>query len=425
MTYRTQWWVGFLLMGLAIAAGAAWLTTSRGGSDKKTTGHASLAPPTFDEAIQEASNYLASHCDERGRFTYLVNLDPKIHVVPQYNIIRHAGAVHALALSQRRHPNAETRKALLRAAGFLRRAAVGPVPGETDMITVWSTPEIDGQSSPTDSKLGGAGLGLAALASVEQVVPGTASLEELRGLGRFLTFMQKRDGSFYYAYEPGSVGRNNFGQCLYYPGEAALGLMMLYEMDPQPIWLEAAARAMAYLARLRRGDDVVEPDHWALLATARLWPVCDRCNPPLPREMLLEHAKQICRRMLDDRPDWSKETVRWGCLTHDGRTCPTATRVEGLAAALTFLPDEEAALREEIRRAVGPAVEFLRRSQIRQGPCRGGIPGVVARDKPWAGLLEKPGETTEIRVDYVQHALGGMIEWEKRVGQAVPDNSNP
>ena len=65
--------------------------------------------------------------------------------------------------------------------------------------------------------------------------------------------MQKEDGSFYSKFYPHHGGKNDQWTSLYYPGEAALGLLMLYEKDPDPLWLQTAANAIAYLARLRAG----------------------------------------------------------------------------------------------------------------------------------------------------------------------------
>ncbi|MBN1588853.1 MAG: hypothetical protein JW888_05005, partial [Pirellulales bacterium] len=247
----------------SLATAALWL--QRQGRDRKET----VNQPTLDEAIRDASGYLVRQCNERGRFVYRVNLDPEVPVRPAYNIVRHAGTIYALAASQRRSPGNEKLEALRRAVGFMRREAIGTLPGQPDMLAVWSRPEINGIEASVDAKLGGTGLGLVALLSVEQIEPGTISLEELRALGRFLVFMQKADGSFYSKFDLARRGRDDRWTSLYYPGEAALGLLMLYEKDPQPIWLETAARAIAYLARMRQGAKAVEPDHWALLATAR------------------------------------------------------------------------------------------------------------------------------------------------------------
>ena len=98
-------------------------------------------------------------------------------------------------------------------------------------------------------------------------------------------------------------GRDDSWTSLYYPGEAALGLLMLYEKDPSLIWLQAAADSIAYLARMREGKKLVEADHWALLATAKLLPLYDRCRPPLPKKAIERHAAQICESILKGKPD--------------------------------------------------------------------------------------------------------------------------
>jgi hypothetical protein len=105
-----------------------------------------------------------------------------------------------------------------------------------------------------------------------------------------------------------------------------------------------------------------------------------------------------------------------GCFTPDGRTCPTATRVEGLTAAMAFLPDSEAALRAQIQQAAGQGIDFLLRSQVRQGPCAGGFPhevGSYERKKNGPAKARNEARRTEIRMDYVQHALDGMIQWRE------------
>ena len=57
--------------------------------------------------------------------------------------------------------------------------------------------------------------------------------------------MQKEDGTFYSKYIPAEGGRSVRWTSLYYPGEAALGLLMLYEKDPSAAWIQAAANAIA------------------------------------------------------------------------------------------------------------------------------------------------------------------------------------
>jgi hypothetical protein len=234
-------------------------------------------------------------------------------------------------------------------------------------------------------------------------------------MGKFLLYMQKADGSFYSKYIPEKSGKDDSWTSLYYPGEAALGLLMLYEKDPSLDWLQAATNAVAYLAQKREGEKEVEADHWALLATARLLPVYERCRQPVPRETILRHAVQICESILNRRPRNYRDTEDYGCFTNDGRTTPTAIRLEGLLAVWRFLPDEYTILRERMRVAIDAGIQFLIRSQVGSGEYAGGIPRAV-RSLPES----HPGfnksfnrRVTEVRIDYVQHAVSAMLQYEQ------------
>jgi len=82
-----------------------------------------------------------------------------------------------------------------------------------------------------------------------------------------------------------------------------------------------------------------------------------------------------------------------------GRRTPTATRLEGLLAALEFLPDDGSGLRQEIEAAVGSAAAFLLRAQIRAGAYAGGVPTSMP------GVSAAIARLSDVRIDYVQHAL--------------------
>jgi hypothetical protein len=223
---------------------------------------------------------------------------------------------------------------------------------------------------------------------------------------------------------PSQGGKSNEKRVLYYPGEAALGLLMLYEVDPSPEWLEAAAKAIAYLARERQGKRRVEADHWALLATAHLLPVYDKlADPPIPREAVVAHAVQICESILATRTLRTEQSIGYGCLTPDGRTCPTATRLEGMLAALTFLPDEQADLRERIAEAAHAGVAFLIRAQVKSGEYAGAIPHAICR-LPETHSSNKGSfnrDVTELRIDYNQHATCAMMTYEDLFGGDRPE----
>ena len=330
-------------------------------------------------------------------------------------MLRHAGSIYALGMYSNQFPDEITQLAMQRAARFLKDRTIQPLPGRPDLLAVWSDPRIILRARPFEAKLGGTGLGLVALLSMEKIKPETTPIEDLRRMGNFLRYMQKEDGSFYSKFIPSEGGRSDRWKSLYYPGEAALGLLMLNERDPSAAWLNAAADAIAHLARIRAGKSEVEADHWALLATAKLLPIYDRSHRPLPRNAIVNHAIQICTSILNQAEPASPHLTTYGCFTHDGRTTPTATRLEGLLAALTFLPQDHAALRSRIKAKAGQGMSFLLSSQIIQGLYAGAIPRGVHPLPPTHPSYTRAfnRRVSEVRIDYVQHALSAMIQYDQ------------
>ncbi|MEE9128539.1 MAG: hypothetical protein V3T84_00855 [Phycisphaerales bacterium] len=366
------------------------------------------------ETVSLAAGYLVRACKPDGQFTYRVNLDPTIIPKLKYNVLRHAGAMYALAVFHQRRPDEKVRDAVVRAGRFLRDRCISPVAEAENMNAVWSRPEMTGAKKLLGAKLGGAGLGLVALVNLEAIATESTPIEQLRQLGRFVVYMQKADGSFYSKYIPAKGGRRDAWTSLYYPGEATLGLLMLYELDESPVWIGAAANALGYLARSREGDSEVPADHWALLATAKLLAVDDRCDTPVARDPIVAHAIQICESILRQQVWTADDPLLIGGFSDDGRTTPTATRLEGLLAALTFLSQQQQQdLRERITSSVHEAMSFLVRSQVRQGEFAGAIPRAYrqwpADDPRSARSFNR--RATEVRIDYVQHAMSAMIQY--------------
>jgi len=330
-------------------------------------------------------------------------------------MLRHAGSIYALATYERQYSDEHARAAMQRAARFLLEEAVSPIPARQDLLAVWSLAGMFGTKKSREIKLGGTGLGLVALVSVEKLSPGTTTIDVLRKMGDFVLYMQKEDGSFHSKYLPFERKKDDTWKSLYYPGEAALGLLMLYEVDPSPKWLKAATDAIAYLARSRAGENVVEADHWALLATARLLPLYEGSDTQHPRELFIRHAIQICESMLRYANNDPKERTIYGSFGEEGSTCTTATILEGLLAALSFLPEENWEIKRRIVSASRDGILFLLRSQIPSGRYKGGIPRSVLRLPAHHPEFSKSSDrrATEIRIDYVQHALSAMVQYSR------------
>jgi len=369
---------------------------------------------SLGDAIDRAAGYLVRQALPDGRFRYRVHLDPQARQAERYNILRHAGTIHSLAQYYARTPSPEVLETMRRAAQFLRECCVGPLADDARLLAVWSLPAINGGSGPRQAKLGGAGLGLVALAGLERITPGFTPLDDLRRLGEFILFMQKADGSFYSKYYPDRLEgsrRSDEWTSLYYPGEAALGLVMLHELDPRPQWLLAAGRALEHLARQATANPDLLPSQWDLLAIERLLPLLERSfGIGADREALLGYARRAAEMTLAAQQPLAEDPLLGGIYTDDGRCCPSATRIEGLLAALALLPPTDLALRQRIRASLESGVGFLLRCQVAGGLHDGGVTRTVPG---YARPAEPDSRAGEIRIDYVQHALSGMLAYER------------
>jgi hypothetical protein len=141
-----------------------------------------------------------------------------------------------------------------------------------------------------------------------------------------LLFFQNGDGSFVHKYDSKGVPVAHW-HSPYYSGEAALALAYLYEIDHSPEWLMASGKALSYLAKAQAHLFRVPSDHWALIATAKLFPDCALITCGISRSELIRHAAQICSSILDEQ---LKGTAVDGAFDQRGRTAPAATRLEGL-----------------------------------------------------------------------------------------------
>jgi hypothetical protein len=361
-------------------------------------------------AIARSENYLVRFCRPNGRFVYIANGGPETH---EYNIIRHAGAIYALALYNAEHPDAKVVAAMMRAADYLERYYIFPPKGSADMLAVWASRR--GVNGTRRAELGASGLGLLALASVAEVSPKSISVAELEQIARFIVNLQNADGSFCCRFDY-ATGRDSSWRSLYFPGEAAMGLIALYKLDHDPAWLNAAAKGLTYLAESRRQQLRLPDDSWALIATNQILPFLRTCNPPVIEQRLLAHAIRIGTDMAaEEEFGQARGGAVKGSFDSGGRTTPVATRVEALLALQNCIPNSQ--FRNQIRGAARAGISFLITAQIKGGTYDGGIPALNVGSV--GGLAIDGEKESRIRIDYVQHALCAMLRYEALIESIV------
>jgi hypothetical protein len=370
-----------------------------------------ISMESVQQAIQRASCFLSGLVKVDGRFEYRINMDPSVEVKPRYNMLRHAGAIYALATHYRIQPDQKVRASIERAVKYFCENSIDAVSQHPEILAVWSRPQITQNKQDLQAKLGGAGLGIIALVAVYEAIPTFYAKGNLRKLGRFIVYMQKSDGSFYSKFVPSEGGRQDDWESLYYPGEAALGLLMLYDVDPSAVWLQSASNALLYLARIRKKRSDVPADHWALIATEKLLRIEDAIIEPMDRQMLEYHAWQITEAILSEQIVDDSSSDLYGGFVADGRTTPTATRLEGLLASRKiFLKDAARITRIDL--ALHRGIGFLLRAQIHNGEFQGAFPRAIGKIAPVFQNAEKFNRrSAEVRIDYVQHALCALMQY--------------
>jgi hypothetical protein len=378
----------------SLSGGVAISSPGGSGNGRQTATLDRPEPSRADvsRAISLSARYLERACGPNGKFTYSIDsLSGREN--RSYNIVRHAGAIYALAMLNRFQREQEAIDVMVRASGFLRQRYIGSA-AHPDQLAVWSKPLGD----RSEASLGATGLGLVALTETKGVRDGAVALSDLQRLGNFLLFLQTKDGSFVHKYrlESGLVMNE---KVLYYPGEAALGLIELYKRDHSRKWLVGASYALSYLAKSRAHAISVPHDNWALIATSELLPLCAKQVCPVSRQELMRHAARICESIVHEQLRNPSAPLD-GAYDPAGRTALVATRMEGLLASLEFLPHGK--LRSDVEATVGRGIAFLLRCQISSGTFAGGMPAAFPMGQPNA---------SEVRIDYVQHALCAWIRY--------------
>ena len=338
-------------------------------------------------AIDRAIDYIIRHTKPSGQFIYIAYPmeNGESVTVPNpdaYNMLRHAGTVYALAeglareqLIRRGEDTPSGRERRLRSvyqdASRYLRSGLGRVRGTRNALALWEEKRtglpaaIDNMER--EAKLGGAGLTLLAVARGELIEEGLSgfTMDELRGLCYFIRSLQRQNGSFVSKVDA-NADPDDF-ESLYYPGEAAMGLGWFARLEPDPekaaLWRETALKTILYLAKSRKGQETVLPDHWALLATRVILEDWQWYKGSLEdQQLLLTHALQIVGQFFSEE---IHNGPMKGNFREDGILCPASIRLEGLTAARIFFAHPDAQpLCALIDKTINNTVDLLLRTQI-------------------------------------------------------------
>jgi hypothetical protein len=222
----------------------------------------------------------------------------------------------------------------------------------------------------------------------------------MRALARFIIKQQYPDGHFRANADiEASVGKKLKKEAIYYPGEAALALMRLYGVDPQPAYLDTARRAADYVVNIRDANvslDNQEHDHWMSYTLNELYRVTHN-------EAYLEHAYKIARAILSKQHGGDAPAPDWVGTFYDTQTTPASTRVEAYDADIAM------------SRFAGKPEDWLRTPAIEV--ARGMLGQQFDEDNDY--FLKNPSKSDggvresfyvqDVRIDYVQHAMSAWL----------------
>ena len=352
-----------------------------------------------DAFLDAATGYLASHQRKDGRFAYRARPDGQ-SVRNDYNTLRHAGTIYALC-SAEHHVSSNLSQTIDRALEYLWRWYLVPVPGSSMQFAIASGRR--GQKAADVAKIGGMGLALIALCSVNRPLSAfEASAAE--GMVRYARTLIRDDGSMVNKVDYRTGEESDFVS-LYYPGEVALGFLLYGIRQNDTTAVDTCIRILTYLADTRRPFEDVPPDHWALLATARLFLEARAGSVRLDEAteaFLYYHGIQVTEKVLriaDAAPD------PVGSLVKNGQCCSIATRLEGLTAMQPWLARNDYPSLDKVNQRIGEGISYLIASQYRDGSCEGGVPWIPTfhPDAP------KKDIAPEVRIDTVQHSISAVL----------------
>jgi hypothetical protein len=349
-----------------------------------------ITPASMDEISRAAGAYLARMVNAEGMFVYRYHADSDFEE-PSYNIIRHAGTAFAMmeyfAYSGDETVKGASQRALDRLLKF------GQPSMKSGDKAIWIVEDMN-------YRLGANALTLLALAQWTEATGDRSYMDSMHLIAEGIIECLRDDGWFVCNIRMLDGIESDIGS-EYFPGEAIFALTRLYQLDPNPRWLEAAKKGAAHQIHIRdRGKTPAElpHDHWLMYSLNEL----HRLDP---QPMYKEHAYKLAEAMIlgqrrdPDPPEYV------GGYKDPPRCTATATHSEGLMAVYAI------AVREGDIDVQAKTIEAAKLAIAFQ--CRSFIDAKRSEHYPnprraLGGFTESP-EVHVVQIDGVQHNLSSLL----------------
>jgi hypothetical protein len=332
-------------------------------------------------------DYLLRMQKSDGSFHYLYDAEKDEFDHGAYNILRHAGTAYSLFQLYETTRDARFLNAAQKALLFLK-SRFRPAHVKNAIYVL----DFDGKA-----KLGAGGLALLALTKQLELDSKSTSGIDARRLANMIMAQQHKDGSFQ-SYHPLRGDEPEGSVSLYYPGEAILGLLGLYRLEPDKRLLEAAQRGADYLIQSQRRMDTLPSDAWLMQALEAL-------HKLKPQQRYIDHAIAIAETMISYQYDDEDSTEYAGGFSPGvPRATPAASRSEGILAAYRMAK----AVNDSRTVKLANALKLSARFQLSQQFTTDEKSALPNAQRASGGFHESL-EIMRIRIDYVQHNISALL----------------
>ena len=357
--------------------------------------------PYYDE-INMSMAYLNRNILENGRFQYRNNVNPEIvYDNKQYNSLRHAGTLYAMYKFEEKEFEKKYYDERIISSKYFVENYIKQI--DKTKFVVISKPQEEGIKIPI-AKSGAAGIALCALTNLvkEEII----DIKILQGLGEFLLFMQNEEGNIYAYYDCVKKEINKSAEAIFYPAEAAMGLLELYKIDPQEKWLNAAKRAINNIIKTRKTMDLNMPfDHWSVMAIEEM--ITNNFVKDEEAGEMRAYAEQMAIPVLSTQITNPKNSY-YGAFKDNIRPCSLGTIMEGLASIYKCTKNKQ--MKSIIFKSLAIGNMFLNKVQVKTGINAGGLPNSAN----WVKAGVTPNASI-IRIDNIQHVILGWMKFQEIV----------
>jgi hypothetical protein len=358
-------------------------------------GHRIINSINPNDALTSAINagdYLLKSINADGSFGYSYDAGKNIYN-KKYNMLRHAGTVYSL-LQLYEHTRKKSALSKIEKTISYMHKHIAPCNNNL------SGTATDCLIYKNKIKLGANALAIIALTKHIELTGDISNKPVANNLGQWIIDTMAADGSFKVHKQNYESGEISSFISQYYPGEASLALLSLYKLDKNKKWLNAAITAIDYIINQQNKLDEPPHDHWLLISLTELYNI-------KPDKKYLGHSVKIANSIMSSQNmkpsihDWK------GSYYTPPRSTPTAIRTEGLIAAYEMATKVNG---EDYKNKLLTSIESGLRFQLQTQYNEGNVIYLPRPEKAIYGF--KKGLTdNEIRIDYVQHNISGLINY--------------